>query len=61
MLPAIERKPMSNAAAPTPLTLERIHRELGELRARLEQLEDIEDLRDLRAAKAKQAGKPGVS
>ena len=60
MLSVIEKKPMSNATAPTPVTLESVQRELGELRERLEQLEDREDLRDLRAAKATQAGKPGV-
>ena len=60
MLYATEKKPMSNSTAPTPATMESVQRELGELRARLEQLEDREDLRDLRAAKARQAGKPGV-
>jgi hypothetical protein len=51
---------MSNAAAPQPVTLESVQRELIDLRARLEDLEDREDLRDLRAAKARQEGKPGV-
>ncbi len=51
---------MSNSAAPTPVTLESVQRELSELRERLEQLEDREDLRDLRAAKARQVSKPGV-
>ena len=60
MLCVTERKPMSDSAAPLPVTLETVQRELSELRERLEQLEDREDLRDLRAARARQAGEPGV-
>ena len=57
MLSATEKKPMSNSAARSPVTLESVQRELSELRERLEILEDREELR---AAKATQAGKPGV-
>jgi hypothetical protein len=50
----------TTTAAPTPLTLEGIYREVTQLRERLEDLEDREDLRELRAAKARQAGQPTV-
>ena len=54
MLSATEKKPMSNSAARSPVTLESVQRELRE------RLEILEDREDLRAAKATQAGKPGV-